>query len=158
MALDIDPPADLAHFIDRAAISELVDRYSKLFDDRTFSETLPTLFTDDAFVELPSGEHRGLDGLDKFHEHVMTPFGPTQHLFTNTLVDTAGERASFRTNTYVTHTVLAAAESQSTDKGSYFLAGGTLTGTVLRTTQGWRFEKVVLDVIWRQGNLDFRPQ
>jgi hypothetical protein len=158
MTLATDPPADLAHFIDRAAISELLDRYSKLFDDRTFSETLPTLFTDDAFVEMPSGEHQGIDGLDRFHEHVMAPFGPTQHLFTNTLVDVAGERASFRTNTYVTHTVLTAAESQSTGKGSYFLAGGTLTGTVLRTTRGWRFEKVVLDVIWRQGNVDFRPR
>ena len=35
-------------------------------------------------------------------------------------------------------------------------AGGTLTGNVLRGPRGWRFEKVVLDVIWRQGNLSFR--
>ena len=154
MTLNVDLQAEMTRLIDRAAITELVDRYAKLFDDRTFSTTLPSLFTDDAYVELPSGSHRGLDGMDKVHEKVMSPFGPTQHLFTNTLVDITGERASFRTNTYVTHTVLNATESA--EQGIYFLAGGTLTGTVLREPQGWRFEKVVLDVIWRQGNLSFR--
>jgi hypothetical protein len=143
----------MRRLIDRAAITELVDRYAKLFDDRSFSTTLPLLFTDDAHVELPSCSHRGLDGMDKLHEHVMAPFGPSQHLFTNTLIDIMGERASFRANTHVTHTVLT--ETENADQRLYFLAGGTLTGTVLRGPQGWRFEKLVLDILWRRGHLRF---
>jgi hypothetical protein len=125
MTQELDLQAEIARLVDRAAITELIDRYAKLFDDRVFGTTLPLLFTEDAYVEPSSGSHQGLDGLGKLHGDVTYPFGPTQHLFTNTLVDITGDQAAFRTNTYtyVTHTVLS--ETKFADQGVYFLAGGT---------------------------------
>ncbi len=143
----------LLSLTDRTAIRELVDRYAKVFDDRSFSAMLPTLFVPDGEIELPPGGHHGLEGMDDFHKDVMRPFGPTQHIFTNTLVDINGDRATFQANTHVTHTVLQ--EDGTADDNNLFLAGGVLAGVTVRTTAGWRFQTVTLDVIWRQG--DFGP-
>ncbi|MCU1648093.1 MAG: hypothetical protein JWN03_8368 [Nocardia sp.] len=146
--------AEIQRLADRIAISELLDRYAELFDDRTFTATLPTLFTEDANVELPPGDHHGIEGMDAFHADVMSPFGATQHIFTNYLIDLADNRADFRAKTLVTHHV-PPSSPKSGDAHDFFVAGGLLTGAVTRTPDGWRFRQVLLDVIWRQG--DFGP-
>ncbi len=148
-----DQALALMSLTDRAAIRELVDRYAKVFDDRSFTAMLPTLFVPDSEIQLPPGGHHGLEGMDDFHKDVMRPFGPTQHLFTNTLVDTDDDRATFQANTHVTHTVLK--DDSTADDNNLFLAGGVLAGVAVRTSFGWRFQSVTLEAIWRQG--DFGP-
>ncbi|GAB2550859.1 nuclear transport factor 2 family protein [Nocardia heshunensis] len=148
-------PGEIRRWIDHAEITELINRYAKLFDERKFTATLPALFTEDAYVELPPGDHRGLAGLDQFHEQVMTPFGSTQHIMTNVLTEIDGAQAVFRANTHVTHVVLPPPGTSPDAADNLFVAGGILSGTTVRTAAGWQFQNVVLDVVWRAG--DFGP-
>ena len=150
-----NPPsfADLQQVIDRIAITELLDRYAKLFDDRTFTTTSPMLFTKDAHVVLPPGDHEGLDGMDAFFECTLAPFGRTQHIFANYIIDITNDDAVIRANGHVTHVLPRADPTDEKDK--LFVVGLVVTGTVIRTSDGWRFKQVALDVVWRQG--DFGP-
>jgi hypothetical protein len=105
-APNVDPQATTAlrRLADHFAVSEVLDRYARVLDDRTFSATLPTLFTSDAQVRLPNRRvHGGIDGLDHFHIDVVSPFGRTQHIFTNYLIDVTGHQGAFRANTLATH-------------------------------------------------------
>ncbi|MFI1920068.1 nuclear transport factor 2 family protein [Nocardia sp. NPDC020380] len=146
---------EIRRWIDHAEITELINRYAKVFDERTFTAALPTLFIDDVHVELPPGDHRGIVDMDQFHAQVRAPFGCTQHILTNVLTEVDLTRAVFRANTYVTHVVLPATGSSHDEPDNLFVAGGILSGTTVRTAQGWRFQNVVLDVVWRSG--DFGP-
>ncbi|MFC9434515.1 nuclear transport factor 2 family protein [Nocardia sp. NPDC057030] len=147
--------SEIRRWIDHAKIAELINHYAKVFDERTFTTALPALFTEDAHVEMPPGDHRGIVDLDHFHDQVMAPFGRTQHIFTNVLTDLDLTQAKFRANTHVTHVVLPTPGSRQDGTDNLFVAGGTLSGTTVRTTRGWRFRNVVLDVVWRSG--DFSP-
>jgi hypothetical protein len=145
--------AEVRRLSDRAAVTELLDRYAKLFDDRNFDEGLSTLVTADAHIELPPGEHLGTEGMDVFHSETMSPFGPTQHIFASHLIDLDGDRAGFRANAHITHVLPPAVSAESADK--LFVVGAVLTGEAVRTPDGWRIRKAVLEAIWRQG--DFGP-
>jgi hypothetical protein len=152
-----DSAVAIQRWIDHAEIAELILRYAKLFDERNFEVTLPALFSEDAHVELPPGDHRGLTGMGAFHDDVMAPFGATQHIFTNILTDVDSDRASFRCNTSVTHVVLPTSDSTSAGSDNLFVAGGVLSGTTIRTSAGWRFRRVNLEVIWRTGDFGSGP-
>lgn len=52
-----------------------------------------SIFTDDALVTFPSGEHRGLDAVVTALMEGMGQFGPTQHSGSNYLVELDGDRA-----------------------------------------------------------------
>lgn len=132
-------------WLDKAEIGELLNRYAKVLDERNFQDALPMLFDVDCVVDFPPGEHRGLDGLAAHHDAVMAPFLRTQHLFTNFVVDLKGNQASIRANVLVTHV-----EDVDAQEG-LFIVGGVLTGAAIRTADGWRIAKVVLDPVWRQG-------
>lgn len=135
---------------DRMAIAQGLDQYALLFDERNFAEKLPDLFLDDASVSLPPGDedHRGMAGLAAYHERTMAPFGPTHHVFANYLINLQGDRASFRANTLVTHVIQG---SNQAAESHLFIAGGVLTGTALRVGNTWKFSRVKLDPVWRQG-------
>lgn len=167
-----NPWAEVQRLIDTNKIEELINRYAKAFDERNFAETMPVIFLNDAHVVLPPGEHRGMHGLADFHHSVMTPFGATQHIFTNILVGLSENTSSFRANTYVTHVIrhhevppssdseanqsLPQNERETTirtaEGEALFIAGGVLHGTSVRTLEGWKMENVTLDVIWRYGD------
>jgi hypothetical protein len=142
--------AEVQRLSDRAAVTELLDRYARLFDDRNFGDALSTLVTADAHIELPPGEHLGIEGMDVFHLETMSPFGPTQHIFASHLIDLDGDRAGFRANAHITHVLPPAASAGSADE--LFVVGAVLTGEAVRTPDGWRIHKAVLEAIWRQGN------
>jgi hypothetical protein len=144
----------LRRLSDRVAVAELLDRYAKLFDERNFDEALPALVTPDAHIELPPGEHWGAEGMDAFHAETMTPFGPTQHIFASHLIDLDGDRARFRANAHITHVLLPIGSDGDPD--NLFVVGAVLTGEAIRTPDGWRIHKAVLDAVWREG--DFGPR
>jgi hypothetical protein len=135
-------------------VTELLDRYARLFDDRNFAAALSTLVTQDARIELPPGEHRGIDGMDLFHSETMSPFGPTQHIFASHLIEIDGDRASFRANAHITH-VLPPTGTSERHSDDLFVVGAVLTGEAVRTPAGWRIQEAVLEAVWRQG--DFGP-
>ena len=116
-------------------------------------EALPGLVTDDARIELPPGDHLGIEGMDGFHAQTMSVFGSTQHIFANHLIDLDGDRARFRANAHITHVLPPSGSAEGADK--LFVVGAVLTGEAVRTPGGWRIREVVLDAVWRQG--DFGP-
>jgi SnoaL-like domain len=145
---------EVQRLCDRAAVTELLDEYARLFDDRDFSVALPSLVTNDARIELPPGEHRGIDGMDDFHSQTMSPFGPTQHIFASHLIDLDGDSANFRANAHITH-VLPPSGTLEHHTDNLFVVGAILTGEAVRTAAGWRIREATLEAIWRQG--DFGP-
>ena len=145
--------AEVRRLSDRAAVTELLDRYAKLFDERNFDEALPELVTRDARIELPPGEHQGIEGMDVFHSETMSVFASTQHIFTSHLIDLDGDHAGFRANAHITHVLPSSGSAAPAD--DLFIVGAVLTGEAVRTPDGWRIRDAVLDAVWRQG--DFGP-
>ncbi len=118
----------------RAAVSDLLNRYAKMFDDRNFAEALPTLITADADIELPPDKYQGTDSdsMAVYHAEAVSPFGPTQHIFTSHLIDLDGESAQFRANCHVTHTLPPFAADGSPD--NLFVVGSILAGEAVLDT------------------------
>ncbi|MCP2340290.1 nuclear transport factor 2 family protein [Actinomadura rupiterrae] len=141
MALyDMTAEARLITLADRAEIATLLDRYARALDDRTLDETLPALLTPDATVGPPSEDHAGLGEVTRHLKDSLTAYGPTQHVFSNYLIDVKEDEASVRANTRATCVLQ--------DSDALYSTGGVLTATAARTPYGWRLKSVTISPTW----------
>jgi hypothetical protein len=85
---------------DRDAIIDLVSRLGLWLDEKRFDETEP-LFTDDVTVSTPGGQARGVERVAAQARRNHSS-DETQHVITNVIVDTDGDRATARANLIVT--------------------------------------------------------
>jgi hypothetical protein len=133
---------------DRAAISELIDRYVVLLDtqdENGFDESWPrTVFTEDVRLHFPIGTHEGLAGVAEFHLAAKQKFDRTLHLSANHAVRLDGDRAQVRFHLIATHV--------HHDGGvPLFDIGGHYTGEAVRTAAGWRFREWGFHLTWASG-------
>lgn len=133
---------------DRAAISELIDRYVVLLDtqdENGFDESWPrTLFTEDVRLHFPIGTHEGIPGVAEFHHAAKQKFDRTLHLSANHVIRLDGDRAHVRFHLIATHV--------HHDGGApLFDIGGHYTGEAVRTTAGWRFREWGFHLTWASG-------
>jgi hypothetical protein len=145
--------------VDRAEISDLIDRFSRDLDDYTLDGRpfdavwVRSYFTDDARVEYPVGSATGAESIAALIDgRGMAPFQRTQHVTTNYVVDLDGDRASVRFNLIATH-VHAEDVRQRLDEGpgAHFTVGDYYEGELARTNAGWRFRHQALHVTWSEG-------
>jgi SnoaL-like domain len=149
----------VAMLVDRAEISDLIDRFSRDLDDytiegRPFDVTwVRSYFTDDASVDYPVGSATGAESISALIDgRGMAPFQRTQHVTTNYLVDLDGDRASVRFNLIATHVHADDVRQRLGEgPGAHFTVGDYYEGEIVRTTAGWRFRRQALHVTWSEG-------
>lgn len=150
---------DVQMLVDRAEISDLIDRFSRDLDDYTLEGRpfdvawVRSYFTDDASVEYPVGSATGAQNIAALIDgQGMAPFQRTQHVTTNYVLDLDGDRASIRFNLIATH-VHAEDVRQRLGEGlgARFTVGDYYEGETVRTDAGWRFRRQALHVTWFEG-------
>ncbi|MBZ3907932.1 nuclear transport factor 2 family protein [Streptomyces griseiscabiei] len=146
----------LSRLAERAAISDLIDRYTVILDDQDrdgFDATWPrAFFTEDCRLDFPIGGHHGLDGLAEFHHRAKRNFTATHHLSSNHLIRLDGDRADVRFQMIAVHLhPRAVRERAQVDPGELFRIGGHYEGETVRTPDGWRFSRWTFHVVWTDG-------
>jgi hypothetical protein len=146
--------------VDRAEISDLIDRFSRDLDDYTLDGRafdvawVRSYFTDDAEVDYPVGTAMGAADISTLIDgRGMAPFQRTQHVTSNHIIDLDGNRADVRFNLIATH--VHSEEVRRTlgqEPGAHFTVGDYYEGQVVRTEAGWRFRRQSLRVTWTEGS------
>jgi SnoaL-like domain len=150
----------VAVLVDRAEISDLIDRFSRDLDDNTLEQRpfdvawVCSYFTEDASVEYPPGSATGVEAIAALIDgRGMAPFQRTHHVTTNYLIELDGDRARVRFNLIATHVHSEDARQrlgQAPD--AQFMVGDYCKGEVVRTGAGWRFSRQALYVTWFDGS------
>lgn len=146
----------LRTLVDRAAISELIDRYTILLDTQDESGADPAwpqrIFTEDCRLTFPIGGHTGWAGLTEFHREAKQKFTATHHLSGNHAIVLDGDRADVRFHMVATHVHRPETRRAArTDPGPLFSIGGHYLGEAVRTEDGWRFSNWTFHVVWTAG-------
>jgi len=141
--------AEVRALTDRAAIAELIDRFSRDLDEYTaegkaFDATwVRSYFTEDADVAYPPGSATGAEAIATLIGGTgMAPFRRAHHVTTNYVLRLQGDRATVRFNLVATHV---------RHDGDLFTVGDVYRGDLARTPGGWRFARQGLDVTWTDG-------
>jgi hypothetical protein len=154
--------ATLQQLADRSEIAELVNRLGVVLDEGRFAE-LGTLVVEDATASTPGGRAEGREAVVAQASRNHRPEQPIQHLITNLLVDIDGDRASARAN-LVVH--FGPADGDSAPAGPpdrrparppappvEFTIGEVYHFGLVRTPEGWRFERIETTPVWTSGTL-----
>jgi hypothetical protein len=140
---------------DRFEIVEVINRYFAALDRRTFDiETFKKVFADHAKVTRPNGMSLiGPEAIASSHAKSLERFRATQHLTSGFVIDSVDQaNADLRVNLIALHFWKEGFGDPSASKeDNYFLAGGVVSGSVIKTSSGWRISSLRNDVVWRQG-------
>ena len=100
---------DLGHEMDRLAIMDVLIRYGTSVDGHNF-EGIRSCFADDlvfAGIGAPDTQHGG-DTYTNVIRRLLKPFGATQHLLGNQVVELEGDVAHVSTDVQATHFIVDA--------------------------------------------------
>ncbi|HKS47318.1 MAG TPA: nuclear transport factor 2 family protein [Amycolatopsis sp.] len=146
--------ARLSSLLDKAEISELIDRYLVTLDtaelpDRDL-EWYGRIFTRDVRLCFPIGERTGLAGLPEFQRTARLTWQITHHVSGNHVVDLDGDRARARVQLIGTHVDYDTSTSGVGDAHRMDM-GGHYDVTAVRTEAGWRIDFLEFIVSWTSG-------
>ncbi|QHC26872.1 DUF4440 domain-containing protein [Streptomyces sp. GS7] len=131
--------------MDRAEITDLLDRYLRSLDEGIFDEAWARAFhTEEVTAVMPAGTVHGRDALLASVSQAMALFDRTVHLGTNAVIEIDGDRATARGAQLSTH-VLAGGS------GALFISAGHADSELVRTPDGWRISASSLRIAWTQG-------
>ncbi|CAM3596554.1 nuclear transport factor 2 family protein [Nocardiopsis gilva] len=141
---------------DRADITSLVDRWLASLDDRRFDAGWArSMFTEDIRSEDPMGEHVGIAGHLESMRKLLVMFERTQHVGMNHIIDLDGDVARVRWNSINTHVLASQGGAEESER--LFTSGGHFDADVVRTAEGWRFQRMSLHVTWTSGEPPVLP-
>jgi hypothetical protein len=137
---------------DRALISEQVFKYAIGVDRRDW-EMFAGCFTDPVHADfsesgVPAADFPR-DDLVGLVRVPLSGFTATQHLSPNHVIefdDNDSDRATCYSYMYAQHYLDGAAG------GDFFLLRGSYTNHMLRTSDGWRIERLTQHIGWSDGN------
>lgn len=131
---------------ERAELTQLCDRYVLHLDrDRDSDDWLTSVFTADAHLTFPFGEYRGLAGLAEFQQMARSNVDRTHHIASTYDIELDGDTARVRVHLTAVHVL------HREDPGTHFAIGGHYEATAIRTAEGWRFSRLVFDLVWNAG-------
>jgi SnoaL-like domain len=140
----------LQELLDRAAITDVVNRYATGLDRRDWP-LLRSIFTDEIDMEYTSvGLKPGRYSADKWvrsSEVLFAGFGATQHTLSNHAITLHGDHAEAVVYMRAEHFIedLVPAENRWT-------IGGYYVASLSRVTAGWKIHAMELRVTWQTGN------
>jgi 3-phenylpropionate/cinnamic acid dioxygenase small subunit len=137
----------LQEISDRIEINDLLIRYSVAIDEKDW-ELLDSVYTPDAKIDYTTSG--GIAGeypeVRAWLAKALAPFTMTQHLISNSVIETDGDTATGRTMVF---------NPMGTDDGkgglNMFYVGAWYVDKLVRTPDGWRIaerfeEKAFMDV------------
>ena len=144
-----DLAARIRRLEDRALISERVVKYAMAVD-RGDWDMFADCFTDPVHADfsengMPAADFARAD-LVAIVREAVAGFTATQHLSPNHVIefdDIDPDRAICSSYMYAQH------HQDRSDDGELFLLRGSYTNHMLRTSDGWRIERLVQHVSWR---------
>ncbi len=141
--------AELQGLVDRAAISEVVLGYATGLDRRDW-DLYRSIFTDEIEMDFSSlGIPASRVDADQWvadAKLLFAGFEATQHLSANHVHELRGDEASCVSYMQAEHFVAQNGELLR------WTIGGHYANELLRTSQGWKLQKVTLTVTWQTGN------
>lgn len=146
------PSADTATavqwLVDRAQISDLVNRYASCVDRKDW-DGWSALLTDDAEIVLAGGlgaGPRGRAAVTEWASHNLADVDGTQHIITSHEIDLRGDEADVHTRLVTTHAV------GQGDEQVRLTAGGFYDYHVRRTEDSWRIDRAQVQIVWTDGD------
>jgi 3-phenylpropionate/cinnamic acid dioxygenase small subunit len=139
--------ADIDLIAQKLEITELLYRYATALDTRDW-DLLGQVFAPEAVYTI--GVHGDFTGPRAIGEKIASLIGgyeATQHLITNPVIELDGDTARAHCYLHAQHYL----PDQRTGGNTYEM-GGTYHDDLVRTADGWRIARRVLDVAWRDGN------
>lgn len=144
----------ISAMLDRADISELVDRYIHLLDTaddpHRDDEAYRRVFADDVRLTFPIGQRHGIPGLAGFQRSACLSWGRTYHLSGNHVIEVKGEVAVVRAQVWAVHVECGREPIGITD-AHRFDVGGFYDATAIRSRAGWRIDTLEFVVAWTSG-------
>ena len=142
--------SDLEQLLDRAAITDVVNRYATGLDRRDWP-LLRSIFDDEIDMEYTSvGIKAGRYSADRWvrsSEVLFAGFGPTQHTLTNHAIEVRGDAAHCVMYMRAEHFI-----EQDAPAENRWTIGGYYTVDLARLANGWRINAMGLHVTWQTGN------
>jgi ketosteroid isomerase-like protein len=145
-----DLEARIRQLEDRAQISERVIQYAKAVDRRDW-EMLADCFTDPVHADysengMPAADF-ARDDLVGIVRDAVSGFTATQHLSPNHVIEfdqDDPDRAICSSSMYAQHYV------EGSERNEFILLRGSYTNHLVRTTDGWRIERLIQHISWRE--------
>ncbi|HEY3483008.1 MAG TPA: nuclear transport factor 2 family protein [Streptomyces sp.] len=151
-------PADstIRRFVDRAEVSELIDRYiigfDTLTDEPRDDDWYRDLFTDDLVLTFPMiGAHHGLAGVTDFQRAAKRKWARTHHVTSNHLVSVYDDHATAQGRLLATHV------HPGDSPQDHFTIGGRVHASAVRTPAGWRLRELTFELVWYGGDVPSGP-
>lgn len=143
------PEQQLQFLVDRAEISDLVNRYATGLDTHDWP-LLRSIFTDEIDVDMSSihmrPTHVTADDWVESARILFAGFDATQHLSANHVHDIRGDIATCTSYMRAEHFVI------NNEGENYYTMGGYYVDELVRTANGWKICSVNLNVTWNRGN------
>lgn len=135
---------------DRAAIGETVTKYAVAVDRRDWT-MFADCFTDPVHADysengLPAADFARVD-LVAIVRDAIRGYTATQHLSPNHIIEFDAvdpDRAVCTSYMYAQHHV------DATEHGEFLLLRGSYTNHLVRTNDGWRIERLIQHISWRE--------
>jgi SnoaL-like protein len=145
-----DMPANLQVLLDRATITDVVNRYATGLDRRDWP-LLRSIFTDEIDMEYSSvGIKSGRYAADRWvrnSEVLFAGFGATQHTLSNHVVDVDGDTGRCTMYMRAEHFIEDLPENEKR-----WTIGGYYTVSLRRDGDSWRIHAMGLHMTWQTGN------
>ena len=134
---------EVRNLLDRTEVHDLFCRYSDALDLRKW-ELLDDFFTPDAMAYFPTGIEeqelketaiQGREEIVSWLRNVFEDFGPTHHMISNLALSVDGDVGSTTCRVRAYHVAVIG------DRRLFEESLARFSGTVRRTSQGWRFEE-----------------
>ena len=138
---------DLQELSDRQEIVDVITRYTRAVDTRSWDD-LATVFTDDAVLDYsPVGGPVGPPAeVVPWLAHALAGFDRHQHLIGQVSIALGGDTA--RATAYFTNPMVALAPDGTE---TLWEVGGYYHHDLVRTPDGWRSRGIRDDVVWTRG-------
>jgi ketosteroid isomerase-like protein len=140
-------------YSDREQIQHLMAVYAHALDNKDY-DGVTDCFAADAVIRY-EGHSDTLTGQPKIYAHMrgsLEKLDATQHMFSNFLIDIAGDTARLKCDVLAQH-VRNGAEGQQN-----YLAGGKYSVELKKIQGSWKFSRVHGRSVWREGNVDLLPK
>jgi hypothetical protein len=138
---------ELQELSDRMEIRDLVTAYTRAVDTRTW-DALDDVFTEDAVLDYTSvgGPADSLAVVKPWIEQGLRGFDRYQHVIGQVAIELVGDTA--RATAYLVNPMVAKAPDGTE---TLWEVGGYYHHELVRTSDGWRSQRMVDEIIWQRG-------
>ena len=137
--------ARIEEIADKQHIQELQNRYSCSIDSGQY-DNLDAMFTPDATYHFVTGSTDNVESLKSTICDTLSPLTTSQHINGNQWAGIDGDLAKagcyFAVHMY----------KEGLANGEHFEMGGRYDDELVRTSEGWRFSKRAITILWSDGN------